>query len=229
MGFLKESTVFRFLKDKELDDTPPAPTLDPRAQRAEDVLFPRIEAGLRGEGLTPAITSQTQFRARNRQRREFTRQQQEFPSQLNRLVPREDVKVREFARRGLQRGRGLAEENLSRRFEGRGFQDRIISQGLALSSLATNEAIATRNAQQFNASQLRRSQSPTFASELAGGLGGATGTLAAGQTSFQDKGERFTGTSPSNFSNPEGIVESQDPGGGTGFFNLFSRSLRGTG
>jgi hypothetical protein len=184
-------------------ENPRAPTLDPRALRAQNLLISKLGPALGGGGLTPSIDARTRVERRKALNKEFVSQKRELPGQLNRLVPREDVKVRRFARESLSRGFAREKEAIDRSFEARGFEDRLKAQDIALGTLGLNERIATQNASTFIGSKVRRSFAPDFRSELIRGIAGPAGSLV--------EDPRFRGDIKS---------------GATDFFNLFSNLFK---
>ena len=80
-----------------------APQLEPEAAEFQEELFPRIEGGLRGEGLTPNITAETEGDILRRTGKEFISSRRELESGINRAIPRADVGVRSFLRKSLKR------------------------------------------------------------------------------------------------------------------------------
>ena len=179
MGFLDDIGLDLFS-----EDSPPglqAPQLDPRAQEFQDELFPIIERGLRGEGLFPRITQKTIDDLLTSTRKSFLEGQRDLPGRLARFVPRADTKVRDFIRSSVDAGFFSQNQDIKDEFANVKDFEKQEATGLAFGSLAGEKQIAGTIANLFNASLIRRSQSPTFGSELAGGAGGAAGTFLGNQ------------------------------------------------
>lgn len=215
MGFLSKILGVSESKPKLL-----APQLEPEAKEFQAELFPKLERGLRGEGLTPGIDAATEADIRRRTGEEFVETRQGLESAINRFVPRADVGVRSFLRESLKRQFARQKESIGREFEFRGFEDKEIAQNLAFGAVAGERKVATDILSATNESILRRSLSPTFESELAGGLGGATGIAAAGAFRNPGGANTFSQSNASNFSSAEGYAGTQ--GGAVGFSRNFS-------
>jgi len=217
MGFLSKLLGADSSKPKLL-----APQLEPEAKEFQAELFPRIEQGLRGEGLTPGITAETESGILRRTGEEFVSTRRNLESGINRAIPRADVGVRSFLRSSLKRQFARQKEGINREFEFSGFEDKGIAQGLAFNAVGGERRVATDILNATNQSILRRSQSPSFSSELAGGVGSAAGIALA---SGFNKG--FT---PSNVNPNTGVTGSpgvtssfagQPATGSVGFFQQF--------
>jgi hypothetical protein len=200
-----------------------APELEPEAAEFQKELFPVLERGLRGEGLTPGIDEATRDDLLRSLGEEFTGARRTVESQINRTIPRADVGVRSFLTESLKRQFARRRQSIERGFEFRGFEDKEIAQNLAIGAVGGERKVATDILNATNQSILRRSLSPTFGSELAGGVGGAAGIALAGglfkgtsQTGGLDPGIPVTG-SPG----VTGTAFSRPTPGQVGFFQQF--------
>ena len=180
MGFLSKIFGVSESKPKLL-----APQLEPEAKEFQAELFPTLERGLRGEGLTPGIDVETKSDILRRTGEEFIGTRRGLESDITRAIPRADVGVKSFLRKSLKRQFARQKESIGREFEFRGFEDKGIAQNLAFGAVGTERKVATDILSSTNESILRRSLSPTFESELAGGLGGAAGIAGASAGSGQ--------------------------------------------
>lgn len=151
------------------------------AQELQDISFPRIESGLRGEGLTSEIRGQSIRDMLAATREEYLETQRELPGVLTRTIPKADVGVRDFIRKSIGASFARTQQGIKESDIGKSFEERGIAQNLAFGALSTEKGIANRITEMFNQNMLERSQSPTFESELFGGLGGALGTLIGGR------------------------------------------------
>ena len=177
------------------DSGPREPSLDPRALRAQTTLQGQLASAQEGKGFFPAERRRTRVTRREDLGREFARQERNLPGQLNRLVPREDIKVRDFIRSSLTRGFARAEEDINRVDEERNFRDKLRADELALGSLTSSERVAAQNTADFERTSVRRSFAPNFASEFIGGG-------SAGFFSLFGKQQKSGGTT---FPNPQAV------------------------
>ena len=159
---------------------PKRPTLGAEGKELQAELFPIIERGLRGEGLTPDLQGRSMRDMLAATTEEFQDVQGDLSSVLTRTIPKADFAVRDFIRKSIDASFARTKEGIRDEFATTGFEDKNIAQNLAFNALATEKGVAAQFSDLYNQSQLRRSQSPTFGSELAGGLGGAAGILAGG-------------------------------------------------
>lgn len=177
---------------------PPAPSLDERGQEFQDELFPIISRGLAGQSLTPALNARSLRGILGTLKEGFTSAQGELTSQLNRFIPREDVRVREQAQKDLGRSFANRVQGVKESFARIGEREIPEAQAMAFDALMNEKRIATNITSQFNLSQQRQATSPTFGSELAGGigsglgfaLGGAGGSLSPQNAAFR-RGSSF--------------------------------------
>ena len=232
MGFLSKILGVSESKPKLL-----APQLEPEAKEFQEELFPTLGRGLEGGGLTPDIDEATRGDILRRTGEEFVSTRRGLESDITRAIPRADVKVSSFLREALKRQFARQKESIGREFEFRGFEDKEIAQNLAFGAVGGERKVATDILSATNESILRRSLSPTFESELAGGLGGAAGIAAAGAfknpggaNTFSQSNVRFgqsldpgfTGSQYlSNFSSAD--FANPSPGGPIGFSQGFSK------
>lgn len=184
---------------------PPAPQLDPRGEEFQSELYPIIQRGLAGEGLTPGLNARSLRSILGTLKTGFTTAQGELTSQLNRLVPREDVRVREQAQTDLARSYAGRVHGVKGAFARIGEQEIPEAQAMAFDNLMSEKRIATDITSMFNQSGARRDAAPTYGSELAGGIGSGLGYALAGNTGF----------------NPASLAAS----GMAGFAKLFNKGM----
>ena len=199
-----------------------APQLEPEAKEFQEELFPTLERGLRGAGLSPESDEATRRDILRRTGEEFVSTRRGLESDINRAIPRADVGVRSFLRKSLKRQFARQKESIGREFEFRGFEDKERAQNLAFGAVGTERKVATDILSATNESILRRSLSPTFESELAGGLGGAAGIAAAGGFKNPGGANTFSQSNASNFSSAQDYAGTQ--GGAVGFAQRFGTS-----
>ncbi len=154
--------------------------LDTRTQEFQSELFTRIESGLRGKGLNPDLQARSIRDMIAAVTKEFHATQRDLTGMLARTIPKADVGVRSFIRESVDAAFARSKEGIRDEFTGRKFEEKGIAQNLAFSAVANEKGVGSQIADMFNQSQLRRSQAPTFGSELAGGIGGTAGILAGG-------------------------------------------------
>jgi hypothetical protein len=176
MGFL--SGIFGGGDDEP--EEPPIPVLDPRAQEFQDISYPAITRGLQGTGIYPEITRQKRQGMITATRGEFLETQRDLPGLLTRTIPQADIGVRDFIRKSIEAQFARRIQSIKEEDIGAEFEEKNIAQDLAFGALTTEKGIASQITNMFNESMLRRSGAPSFESELAGGLGGATGIIAGG-------------------------------------------------
>ncbi len=202
------SSIFGGKKKKK---APPPPSLSKQGKEFQEDLFSQIEKGLAGRGLTPEITSA----AKSDILREIQKQKglslANLPSQLNRVIRKEDVDVRQFARENVGRIAARATEATERAFEFIPFEEQQEAINLASGALSSERRVAANITSQFNQFGLAADNAPTFESELAGGFGSAAGLFA---------GSRLAGQRGANVQ-PAGTFNQQLPGGPVGFARNF--------
>lgn len=217
MGFL--SNIFGGSKKPKLL----APQLEPEAKEFQTELFPVLERGLRGGGLTPEIDKETRLNMLRGLGEEFKGTRRGLESSINRAIPRADVKVRSFLKKALDAQFARQRESIGREFEFRGFEDKERATDLAFGAVGTERRVATDILSATNQSILRRATGPSFGSELAGGLGGAAGILAAG--GFGKQPSNFSGANPNvGVTGSPGVTSSfygQPATGAVGYFQQF--------
>ncbi len=192
-----------------------APQFTPESKEALDVLYPAIEGGLRGEGLTPDIDTATRQRMFSELETAFPETRRDLGSFISRTIPRADIGVRGFLKKSLAAQFARQKESIGREFEFKGFEDIGQARNLAFGALASEKGIASNFADIMNQSATRRADAPTFGSKLAGGFGTAAGIALAGRGGAntmtgsnvrfsQSLDPRFTGSNySSNFSSAD--------------------------
>ncbi|MHC4365861.1 MAG: hypothetical protein ACYSTJ_10370 [Planctomycetota bacterium] len=226
MGFLSKAFGF----DVDTPKSPPRPELDPRALEFQQELYPSIQSGLEGRGLTPTVTARSirdLLAATGKAGAEY---QADLPEMLARSIPKADEKVREFIRQSIDADLASQQEAIRDAAVGSRFDDRQRATSLAFGALGQEKQIAGQITNAFNASMQRRAYAPDFESALLGGLGGAAGTIAAGPTPTRTpqgddlSGFGYSATGQSTF----GGGSIFDPGGqpGQGAVNIQNQWLQ---
>lgn len=163
------------------------PTYTPEGKAAQTDLFSSITSGIEGRGLTPELTDATK-RARldalDEQAGQSKRDTQTF---IERNVQSADVGVQSFLRRSAEANVARERESINTDDAFAKYDDTQTAKGLAFGALDVEKGISSELTQIANESALRKELSPSFQSELMGGLGGAAGIYAAGGLSG-DKG-----------------------------------------
>ncbi len=155
---------------------PSAPELSKEGLKVQQLLFNPLESALAGRGLTPGITAE----AKRGILAEIQKQKGIFlanlPSQLGRVIRKEDIKPREFARENVKRVAARATEATERAFEFLPEEDIQTGINLSLGAVAGEQNVANRLASAFNQQQFQLSQIPSFLEAFASGAGQAGGT-----------------------------------------------------
>ncbi len=160
---------------------PPPPKLSTEGGEAETQLRGFISSGLAGRGLTPEITAQARTSLLAAIKKQKGISLASLPGQLNRSIPKEDVRVRTFATEEIGREAARQRFNVNREFDlipGQETQEAI---DLGLTSIAGEQGLAITLASRFNQQQLRLDQAPSFGSEFSAGLGSGLGQFAGSQ------------------------------------------------
>lgn len=159
-----------------------APQFTEPAKEAVSKLYPAIKTGLGGYGLTPTLDAKTLASMQDALEKEYLEGRSDLESGINRYIPRADINLRQYMRDVSRQQYNVAREDIGREFEFKGFEDLPVAQNLAFGALGSEKGISTQMANMATESSRRRSDSPTFGTQLMGGLGGALGTyLALGQ------------------------------------------------
>ncbi len=183
MGFLGKL----FGEENEAPSGPPTPVLDPGAQELQNISFPQINRGLRGEGLFPTIRGRSIRDMIAATTEEFGETQRELPGVLARTIPKADFGVRNFIRRSVDASFARTKQGIRESDIGADFEEKNIAQNLAFGALSTEKGTANQILNMFNQTMLARAFSPTFESALFTGLGGAAGTFAGNIRSTEQK------------------------------------------
>ncbi len=137
-----------------------------------------ITSGLAGGGLTPQITAQ----ARTSLLAEVKKQEgisiANLSAQLNRSIPAEDTRVRNFATEEIGREAARQRLNVNREFDLIPAQEAQEIIDLGLTSIAGEKRLAITLASGRQQQQLRLDQAPSFGSEFSAGLGSGIGQFA---------------------------------------------------
>jgi len=179
-------------------DAPTRPKMDEMGEELQSELFTYLESGLRGAGLNPDMQARSIREMLAATTEEFHQTQSDLPGMLARTIPKADTGVRSFIRENVDASYARTKEGIRDEFAGGEFEDKGIAQNLAFNALATEKGVGSQISDMFNQSQLRRSQAPSFGSELAGGIGGAAGILAGGYRPTTQQAPTYGGASVFN-------------------------------
>jgi hypothetical protein len=168
---------------------PPVPELDPRGKEFQSELYPMIQSGLEGQGLTPGITGQSMRELLSATQGGFEEAHRGMTSMMERTIPKADLKVREFISNSLNAEFARQKQGVREEFEMQPFEDVQRAQTMAFGAVGGERRMGTAITSLYNQSALRQAYAPSFASGLAGGLGGAAGMLIAGPIGY---GREFT-------------------------------------
>lgn len=163
---------------------PPMPSLGKKGKALQAELYPQIERGMLGEGLTPGITSRSIQQMLAATQKQFGETQYDLPGTLGRMVPQADVKVRQFIRQSIDRQfaqeqRGIKDIGVWEKYEDVGR-----AQSMAFDALSGEKRMGTAITGMYNQAAMQGMNAPTFQSQLAGGVGGAVGIMMAGPIGY---------------------------------------------
>lgn len=167
---------------------PPKPQLSEMGKWSQKALYGDVERALAGGGLLPSGYPQI----RKAYGKAYQKAQPELEGWLRRTVPKEDVKVRGFARGMLSREYYGGLQELKEAEEVKPYEEQEQAIGLGLSLLGQEKGISADITQMYNQYLTQQAGMPTFGGELAGGLGGAAGWATAAQR----YGQLMSGTKP---------------------------------
>lgn len=154
---------------------PPLPTLGAMGKEFQGEIFPLIQRGLQGEGLFPNLTAQTIRDLIGSTKESFLETRRDLPGTLARFIPRADFGVRDFISSSIDADFARQTQDIKDEFAFVGEEDKQTAQTLGFNTLSAEKRMSAAIANLYNQSLFRRSGSPTFESELFGGLGGAGG------------------------------------------------------
>lgn len=162
-----------------------APRLSKMGKWAQSKLYGDIERALGGGGLiSPDVRARGYAGIRGAYRKGFPQAEAELESQLNRLVPREDVKVRGFARGILGRQYAGTMQGLREQEKITPYEEQQEAIGQSFEALAGEKRMSLQMADAYNDYIQRMAQLPTFGSQLGYGLGRAGGWAASGAQKY---------------------------------------------
>lgn len=176
MGFLAEA----FGYDTEMPKRPPTPQLDPRAAEFQQELYPAIESGLAGKGMTATTGARSLRDLLASLKTSYLNFQEELPSFMARTVQREDEGVREFLRKSAESEYARQAQGARDDYAMQNFADIDTATQAAFGALGTEKKLAGGITNAYNETMMRRAFAPDFESELWGGIGGAAGTVLGG-------------------------------------------------
>jgi hypothetical protein len=160
-------------------------------QEFQRELYPMIEGGLAGGGLTPQITGRSLREMLAATTRRFPEIHADIGSLMERSIPRADLKVREFISNALNAEFARQKQGIREEFELQPFEDISRAQTMAFGALGGERRIGAAISGLQSQSALRQAYQPTFASGLMGGLGGAAGMMLAGPVGYGREFTRF--------------------------------------
>lgn len=167
------------------------PKLDPRGKEFQAELYPRIQQGLRGEGLTPDITARSIREMLAATTTGYQEAHRDMSSLMARTIPKADLKVREFISNALNAEFARQKEGVREEFAFQPYEDISQAQTMAFGALGGEKRMGAAISNLQGQSALRQAFQPTFASGLAGGLGGAAGMMLAGPINYGREFTRF--------------------------------------
>jgi hypothetical protein len=153
------------------------PSLSKEGKWAQGELYNIIGRGMGGGGLYPSGYGRTKAAYTKSYREALP----EYQSQINRIVPRGDVKVRDYMSKILPRTHQSLMLSLKEQESMRPFQEQQQATELGFESLAGEKRMGISYANMANESAMRMASMPTFSSELGYGLGRATGWMSAAE------------------------------------------------
>jgi len=181
MGFLSDTTVLGFMKGKKSKSKMLPAITDPTALKFQSELYPAIESGLSGQGLTPQLTARSIRDTLADLDTSRGETQKDTESMLWRSAQRADTDVKGAVRTKQTGDYARTKQDIGKFFEMQDFTDIGTSRDMASNALGSETRVGTQLTGIANESALRRSSSPTFLSEFSGGMGGMMGILAAGK------------------------------------------------
>lgn len=156
---------------------PPMPSLSKEGKWAQNRLYDIIGRGIGGGGLYPSGYDRTKAAYTKSYRKALP----EYQSQINRIVPRGDTKVKDYMGKILPRAHQSMMLSLKEDEAMRPFQEQQQATELGFESLAGEKRMGISYANMANESALRMANMPTFASELGYGLSSASGWMSAAE------------------------------------------------
>lgn len=158
------------------------PSLDPMGAWAQRTVYGDITRALKGGGLlSPDIRARGLASQRASYKSAYAKARPELESSLNRLVPREDVGVRQFSREALRRNFYSGLQSMKEQAQFQPFEEQQEAMGMAASSLGQERRMGADITQMYNRYGTQMGQMPTFSSQLGYGLGSAGGWASAAQ------------------------------------------------
>jgi len=169
---------------------PPKPSLSPMGQWSQSKLYETVQRGLSGGGLLPFNKFAPMRQAF---KKGYAETKPEMASYLNRMVPKGDTTVRNYAGDMLKRSYYGGLYELGQQEKLAPYEDQQEAMGMATQYLAGEKQMSADIMSIYNQGRMMQSQMPTFGSQLGYGLGSAGGMLA---------GQRYAQL----MSNQEGMV-----------------------
>ena len=175
---------FNPFKSADKIKAPALTTVGPLGEEFRNEVYPRFEAGFRGEGMFADFIGGPARDVREAGKDAFVEASRNLPSQIRRAgIPREDRVARGVAEATLNRQYYTGMRDFEQSLDIMKEQDRegAIDQGL--SALMQEKRIGASLVGMTNQAIAGANNAPTFASGLAGGLGSAAGWIG-GQQGF---------------------------------------------
>ena len=159
---------------------PPQPVLSGEGQKYQGMMYGDVMAGMEGKGYGPWNIKDIGDIGRA-YKKAMPEARTSLERNLNRFIPRGDVKVRGHARGMLNRGFYGMQHELSQRREQVGYEGMLAAQETGVNLLAGEKQVATNLAAMQNQYLQQQAGMPTFASQMGYGIGGAAGWAAYAQ------------------------------------------------
>lgn len=154
---------------------PPMPSLGPLGEEFRDIVYPRVESALAGQGFDPRLRGTNLASTMMSLDRRWREMKADLPGETRRMAPAGDSKVRDFRAGQLDRDYYRTRHQLQSDAEDIPIRERSAAIGQGLDLVAGERQIGATIASQYTQWLSGEAGAPTFGSQLAGGLGGAAG------------------------------------------------------
>ena len=142
------------------------PRLDAQGEWAKRQLYGIIEGGVAGRGLYPSGYEDIS----NAYAQSYQDAKPEYMSQINRLIPGGDTKVRDYMSNMLERGHQSTQLALKENETTNRFNEQTQAIGMGFEALAGERRMGVNYTNMANSSALRMASMPTFADTMGYGL-----------------------------------------------------------